>query len=118
MLRVTTVQYDPCVVESFNKLTKMLAVFKAGSLLNGFNNDITIKNIAAYLINLCIFDEHPPPSNCAPPSSSVFFFFFFFLRCVIGGGQTTNWCITATNWNGVWIRTSTVLPHNETTSKL
>lgn len=59
MLRVTTVQYDPCVVESFNKLTKMLAVFKAGSLLNGFNNDITIKNIAAYLINLCIFDDTP-----------------------------------------------------------
>lgn len=38
----------------------MLAVFKPGSLLNGFNNDIAIKNTVAYINNLCIFDALPP----------------------------------------------------------
>lgn len=38
----------------------MLAVFKPGNLLNGFNNDITIQNANAHLINLCIFEGLPP----------------------------------------------------------
>lgn len=38
----------------------MLAVFKPGNLLNGFNNDITIQTANAHLSNLCIFEGLPP----------------------------------------------------------
>lgn len=41
-------------------LTKMLAVFKPGNLLNGFNKDITIQNAKAHLSILCIFESLPP----------------------------------------------------------
>ncbi len=32
--------------------------------------------------------------------TKIIFFFF----CLLAGGNLTYWCITATNWNGVWIR--------------
>lgn len=55
----------------------MLAVFKPGSLLNGFNNDITIKkNTVTYLINLIMFDAVPPIFQ---KRATFFFVFFFFL---------------------------------------